>query len=254
MTWDATMAAAAGTFASACNFAHDSNRGSNIGENIFASSRFTVTSLALSEAVNSWYNEVSAYSFASPGFSSSTGHFTQVVWKGSVKLGCGYATCGASFAIANGVFVVCRYSAAGNMQGAFATNVLAPIGAVPAYVSCASGGGSGGSASPGSSPAAGAPAPAGTPSPGTFPVAVRVRSVVRGYTLDTFRRDLYTAGLAKTLGVSQDRVSVRDVQSARRRVGDGGVAATSDVSYPAGTDANQVTTMNQICVCGGGGG
>jgi uncharacterized protein YkwD len=30
-----------------------------------------------------WYNEISKYNFNSPGFSSGTGHFTQVVWKNS---------------------------------------------------------------------------------------------------------------------------------------------------------------------------
>jgi hypothetical protein len=144
---------------------------------------------------------------------------------------------------------VCRYSPAGNMMGAFAQNVLAPAGAVQAYVSCADGGGgggggagSGGSGSGGGSGSkAASAAPSATPSPGAFPVSVRVRSVVRGYSLATFMRDVFLAALAKTLGVDVARLVLRDVQSAapRRQAGDG-VVATADVGYPAGTDAKQV--------------
>ena len=47
-----------------------------------------------------------------------TGHFTQVVWCGSTKLGVGIA------ASQKGLYVVARYGPAGNMMGAFETNVL----------------------------------------------------------------------------------------------------------------------------------
>ena len=43
------------------------------------------------EAVTNWYNEFEQYNFAQPGFSLATGHFTQVVWKASTKLGMGRA-------------------------------------------------------------------------------------------------------------------------------------------------------------------
>jgi len=67
------------------------------------------------KAVKMWYDEIEIYDFKNPGFSSATGHFTQVVWKGSSKLGCGY----------QGGNVVCRYcKEAGNMSGAFEENVL----------------------------------------------------------------------------------------------------------------------------------
>jgi len=69
------------------------------------------------KAVDMWYNELNdpGYDFANPGFSSGTGHFTQVVWKTTTKLGCGYT----------GGYVVCRYcEVAGNMMDAFEQNVL----------------------------------------------------------------------------------------------------------------------------------
>jgi uncharacterized protein YkwD len=72
--------------------------------------------------VKAWYDEVSKYNYNNPGFSSETGHFTQVVWKNSKKLGCGKAKS------ADGkVFVVCNYDPPGNYQGQFPQNVVPPL-------------------------------------------------------------------------------------------------------------------------------
>ncbi|XP_035855724.1 Golgi-associated plant pathogenesis-related protein 1-like [Sander lucioperca] len=63
----------------------------NIGENLYMESSETLTE---KEAVDSWYSEIKDYNWSSPGFSSETGHFTQVVWKDSKELGVGIATDG----------------------------------------------------------------------------------------------------------------------------------------------------------------
>ncbi len=34
--------------------------------------------------------QVSQYNFANGGFSGATGHFTQLVWKDTTRIGCGY--------------------------------------------------------------------------------------------------------------------------------------------------------------------
>lgn len=69
-------------------------------------------------AVDMWYEEIKDYSFGNPGFSSGTGHFTQVVWVGSQEMGVAKAS------NANGTqFVVARYSPAGNVLGRFPENV-----------------------------------------------------------------------------------------------------------------------------------
>jgi len=68
-------------------------------------------------AVKMWYDELCqpGYDFTKPGYKSGLGHFTQVVWKGSVKLGCG---------ISEG-WVTCRYcDEPGNMRQHFETNVF----------------------------------------------------------------------------------------------------------------------------------
>jgi len=55
---------------------------------------------------------IALYDFTKPGYSSATGHFTQIVWKGTSKIGCAAATCadGTIFTgyRANSTYVVCE--------------------------------------------------------------------------------------------------------------------------------------------------
>merc|ERR1719327_622481 len=69
-----------------------------------------------------WYSEIKDYDFSNPGFKPNVGHFTQVVWKSTTKLGCGTASDGPN------VYVTCRYDPGGNMMGAFADNVQPLLG------------------------------------------------------------------------------------------------------------------------------
>ncbi|XP_073716607.1 GLI pathogenesis-related 2 isoform X1 [Misgurnus anguillicaudatus] len=90
------------------------------GENIYYAWSSASKKLTGREAVESWYSEIKDYSFSRPGFSSKTGHFTQVVWKDTKELGVGLATDG------NTTFVVGQYLPAGNISNAgyFERNVL----------------------------------------------------------------------------------------------------------------------------------
>lgn len=71
------------------------------------------------DAVDSWYSEIKDYNFNGGGFSSGTGHFTQVVWKSSRELGVGMAKNSK-----NQIYVVANYDPPGNYQGQFRENVL----------------------------------------------------------------------------------------------------------------------------------
>lgn len=100
------------------------------GENLYVYyTTGTIGATALADkGVSAWYNEVTKYNYSKPGFSSATGHFTQVVWKSSTGLGCGAAQ-GKKVINSinyNAYYVVCRYSPAGNVQGQFPQNVLQP--------------------------------------------------------------------------------------------------------------------------------
>nr|XP_040220234.2 Golgi-associated plant pathogenesis-related protein 1-like [Anopheles coluzzii] len=95
------------------------HRSSNkYGENLYAC--FGRANIEGKDAVDSWYSEVKNYTFgaADPGSNfPNVGHFTQVVWKGSVQLGVGIAAKGTS------VFVVCNYDPPGNVYGQYAQHV-----------------------------------------------------------------------------------------------------------------------------------
>lgn len=73
-----------------------------------------------SSAVDAWYDEGSTYSYTS---ANTYDHFTQVVWKGSTKVGCAWKDCTAENW---GHYVVCEYSPAGNFIGQNLANVFPP--------------------------------------------------------------------------------------------------------------------------------
>lgn len=71
-------------------------------------------------AMEAWYNENRDYDYAAGQFGEDTGHFTQMVWKGTTSVGCATATCGQW----NQQYLVCEYWPRGNVIGWFNNNVL----------------------------------------------------------------------------------------------------------------------------------
>jgi uncharacterized protein YkwD len=73
-------------------------------------------------AAKAWYDEIDLYSFKNPKFSEATGHFTQMIWKSSQKMGVGVALSAGGRI----VHIVTDYYPAGNITnpGYFAKNVL----------------------------------------------------------------------------------------------------------------------------------
>lgn len=122
LTWDEELAKAAQAWADQCVWKHGST-----GENLAAAAGQLKTP---TQTTDGWYSEIAQYDFSSPGYSDATGHFTQVVWKGSTRLGCAQATCPATNISPSWTrwdtaqLVVCRYLEAGNLPSAFPENVL----------------------------------------------------------------------------------------------------------------------------------
>ncbi|XP_067625342.1 uncharacterized protein [Eurosta solidaginis] len=98
---------------------HRSNN--SYGENIYMTMG-NENGVSAQDAVQRWYDEVRNYSFKNGGFGGSTGHFTQVVWKGSQRLGVGVARSGHT------TFVVANYDPPGNYNGEYQKNVLHYLG------------------------------------------------------------------------------------------------------------------------------
>ncbi|WOH04839.1 hypothetical protein DCAR_0624251 [Daucus carota subsp. sativus] len=110
MTWDVTVAAYALNYtnlrARDCNLIHSNGR---YGENLAkGTGSFTGT-----DAVELWINEKIYYNNASNTCARDQvcGHYTQVVWRSSIRLGCARVLC------SNGLwwFVTCSYDPPGNI-------------------------------------------------------------------------------------------------------------------------------------------
>lgn len=116
LSWDRELQRYAENYASHCVFKH-SNPPS--GENL-AAGYPTITA-----AINAWYAEGEQYSYWHPAYSTATGHFTQLVWVGTQKLGCANVACMGKNGTP-GNYLVCEYSPPGNITnpGYFRKNVL----------------------------------------------------------------------------------------------------------------------------------
>jgi len=110
LTWKASQANLAQTFANKCIFQHSqSSERNDAGENL-------AMGYATPEAaVEAWYNEISDY-VAGSGFAMNTGHYTALIWKSTTKLGC--ATCDSRN------IHVCQYAdATPNMRSQYVANI-----------------------------------------------------------------------------------------------------------------------------------
>ena len=115
MHWSTTAQDLAENWAARCVFEHrDPN---DLGENIAAGTR----QYAGAEVVNDWATEKADYAYSTNTCSlgASCGHYTQVVWRTSLGLGCAQQRCTTNSPFGSGewFFVVCDYDPAGNYVG-----------------------------------------------------------------------------------------------------------------------------------------
>ena len=107
LKWNDNLANIAFTYSKQCKFQHSNN---GYGENLWSgtSGYFTVA-----DAVGGWVGEKKNYNGQAIGQGNfgSYGHYTQVVWKNTTEVGCGYAKCGGN------VIMTCNYNPAGNVWG-----------------------------------------------------------------------------------------------------------------------------------------
>lgn len=110
LLWSRTLANYAQTVSNTCRFAHSNGP---YGENLAIG-----PGLSCKTSVDLWVNEEKQYPpGGTPGFSEATGHFTAVVWKNSVQVGCATRLCSGRN------FVTCSYYQPGNVIGQFNTQV-----------------------------------------------------------------------------------------------------------------------------------
>lgn len=125
MTWDADLAVIARSWARRCVFRHNPKRSehptfSSLGENLWVISSASAFSAA--HAIQDWVNEVGDYSYNGNSCREKKmcGHYTQVVWARSYKVGCAVHVCSSGiegFTTRPGTNFVCNYGPAGNVIG-----------------------------------------------------------------------------------------------------------------------------------------
>ncbi|KAJ0105446.1 hypothetical protein Patl1_19651 [Pistacia atlantica] len=113
VTWDNTVAAFAQNYANQrigdCALVH-SGGGGKYGENLAWSSAH----LSGTDAVKMWVDEKADYDYNSNTCAAGKvcGHYTQVVWHDSVRIGCAKVRCNNG-----GTFIGCNYAPPGNYVG-----------------------------------------------------------------------------------------------------------------------------------------
>ena len=95
MAWSSTVAASAQAWANNCVFA---DTGPPYGSNAFA----RPGTYTPAQVVAAWAGVDADYDYATNTCSADCGHYTQVVWRDSVGLGCGMATCTKNFPFGGG--------------------------------------------------------------------------------------------------------------------------------------------------------
>lgn len=117
LKWSDTVAISAQSWANQCNFSHPGGHG--YGENLGAG---TVGFYDAASLTVDWIDEHAFYNYAANTCAPSQmcGHYTQAVWRTSQQLGCATRACAAPppwGGTDQWLYLVCRYSPAGNIGG-----------------------------------------------------------------------------------------------------------------------------------------
>ncbi|HEY1086458.1 MAG TPA: CAP domain-containing protein [Archangium sp.] len=116
VNWSTRAQALAEDWAARCVFEHrDPN---SLGENLFASTRETPPA----DVIADWADERVDYTYSTNTcrIGRDCGHYTQIVWRSSVGVGCAQQRCTSNspFSISSTWFLfVCNYDPAGNFVG-----------------------------------------------------------------------------------------------------------------------------------------
>ncbi|KAL7074931.1 hypothetical protein ACQ4LE_006082 [Meloidogyne hapla] len=115
MFYDQTVETDAQNWANNCTFSHSAWHGN--GENICTLSYIeTYVAKAFDICCDAWWNEAATYGVPSDLVLTETnwyptGHFSQMAWWNTNKLGCGLAYCSGR------TYIVCQYNPPGNYMG-----------------------------------------------------------------------------------------------------------------------------------------
>lgn len=117
LVWSTRLAGIAQKHADKCEFEHSGTAG--LGENLYASFGTNATPKMV---VDDWASEAADYTYSSNSCASGKvcGHYTQVVWASTERVGCGATTCTKNSPFGNNqpwLLWVCNYDPPGNVVG-----------------------------------------------------------------------------------------------------------------------------------------
>ncbi len=127
LSWSDTVASRAEAWANGCVYMHDVTQLHDLGygENIAAAT--PPGSLTTAQVVGLWASEAPYYDYATntcntanpPNPWGTCGHYTQLVWRSTTVVGCGFRTCstGSPWGSGSWDYWVCDYAPAGNYVG-----------------------------------------------------------------------------------------------------------------------------------------
>ncbi|XP_017887546.1 venom allergen 3-like [Ceratina calcarata] len=123
MIWDEGLAEVAQRWSNQCHFGHDQCRNDAsdgyVGQNVAWAGWTGGAGSKPEDLVQSWYNEVKDFDrnqvsrFTGQNF-EKVGHYTQLVWANSYRLGCGKITYKAPGSQWTSLYLVCNYGPGGN--------------------------------------------------------------------------------------------------------------------------------------------
>ena len=129
--WSETLAKTAQAWADnlkskGCVLEHSKDSG--YGENLYwagpvtwSDGRTEVQSITPQKVVDNWGSEKQNYNHSKNSCSGVCGHYTQVVWKNSMEVGCGMAICDNKSQV-----WVCNYNPPGNVEGEKPYPIISP--------------------------------------------------------------------------------------------------------------------------------
>ncbi|XP_010125401.1 PREDICTED: glioma pathogenesis-related protein 1-like, partial [Chlamydotis macqueenii] len=123
-SWDPDLAKTAKAWAKKCLFKHNTYlrdpgqahpKFTAIGENIWTGS---ISLFTVQGAITLWHKEVSNYNYDTNSCSRTCGHYRQIVWDASYKIGCAVHFCRrvAYSSITNAAHFICNYGPSGNYR------------------------------------------------------------------------------------------------------------------------------------------
>lgn len=147
MEWDEELSKVAQKLADQCVFKHDCDEcrkveNFDVGQNLYQASIISSKppSAHWGDAISSWYSEIHRFTPESINpfiDDDATGHFTQMAWSSTWKVGCGYVSFEKRRESWTQLYV-CNYGPAGNVEDSEMYRVERPCSKCPGNTCCGS--------------------------------------------------------------------------------------------------------------------